>query len=109
MPRADFSNVALTLAGNDFNQKLTAEFLDLVKEDNWVARLVASLVSLSANEGHQAFAANPDLVLRQVEEAIKQWRIDMSYGLKLARLYPQHFAEPEKWHAQHSEDGSAAA
>ena len=109
MPRANFSHVALALAGNDHNQKLTVKFLDLVKHDNWVARLVASLVSVSASEGHQAFAADPDHLLRQVEDAITQWRIDVSHGLKLAKLYPQHFAEPEKWHAEHSEDGSAAA
>lgn len=109
MPRADFSHVALTLAGNGFNQKLTAEFLDLVKHDNWVARLVTGIVSQSAHEGHEALGADPDHVLRIVEDAITQWRVDLSFGLKLAKLYPQHFAEPEKWHAENSEDGSAAA
>lgn len=107
MPRSDFSTVALDLVGSDHRQKITAQFLDLVATDSWVARLVESIVFLSAEQGHEAFAASPDHVLAEVHEAIRSWRVDVSYALKLARIHPQIFAKPEAWESEHAGDGSA--
>lgn len=109
MPRTNFSSIALAVIGSEHRQKTAAQYLELIATDSWVGRLVENIVTQSAEQGHIEFAANPDHVLNEVHEAIRAWRVDLSYALQLAKLHPQHFAEPEKWHAENSEDGSAAA
>ena len=109
MNRWKFSKIALTVAESDNIQSLTVKYLDLLNSDTWVARFVACLVSISDSQGHKEFAADPDGLLSEVEQAIQEWREDVRHAQKLSRLYPEAFTDEAAWLAAHGPDGCAAS